>query len=110
MANSDAPRRGNELASPWSHWIQTGFTRQEIDCALTLASSFFHPSKVQFTFLFHMVEATYQAPAFTSSHQYIFFVSKSARDDVSFDQVLIPVTDLARRRSFHLKDFEDDHQ
>ena len=38
MADPDAPRRGNEFAGPWLHWIQAGFQGNDIKNSKTLGT------------------------------------------------------------------------
>jgi len=57
--------------------------------------------------------ADYQGPAppsGTGPHQYIFLLYKSASGDTSRDGGSIAVSDSGRRKQFHLKKFENDHQ
>lgn len=57
--------------------------------------------------------ADYQGPAppsGTGPHQYIFLLYKSAKGDVSQVGGSIAVSDSGKRKQFHLKQFEDDHQ
>lgn len=57
--------------------------------------------------------ADYQGPAppsGTGPHQYIFLLYKSATGDTSRDSNSIAVSDSGKRKQFHLKKFETDHQ
>ncbi|UJR16400.1 hypothetical protein I4U23_003303 [Adineta vaga] len=93
MADPDAPQRGNERGGPWLHWIQAGFQGNQVTSGKTLAD--------------------YQGPAppsGTGPHQYIFLVYKSATNDFSKHGQSITVSDSGKRKQFHLKTFETDHQ
>jgi len=93
MADPDAPQRGHEVAGPWLHWIQACFKGNDLSSGKTLAD--------------------YQGPAppsGTGPHQYIFLLYKSAKDDSSRAGASIPVSDSGKRKQFHLKKFEKDHQ
>ncbi|CAF1003932.1 unnamed protein product [Adineta ricciae] len=93
LADPDAPQRGNERAGPWSHWIKAGFQGNNVTSGKTLAD--------------------YQGPAppsGTGPHQYIFLLYKSATNDFSKHGESIAVSDSGKRKQFHLKKFETDHQ
>ncbi|CAF3362041.1 unnamed protein product [Rotaria socialis] len=93
MADPDAPQRGNERAGPWLHWIKAGFQGNDINNGKTLAD--------------------YQGPAppsGTGPHQYIFLLYKSATSDASQHSHSIAVSDSGKRKQYHLKKFEHDHQ
>jgi hypothetical protein len=42
MADPDAPKRGNEVAGPWLHWIQAGFKENDIGSGTTLGILFLY--------------------------------------------------------------------
>jgi phosphatidylethanolamine-binding protein (PEBP) family uncharacterized protein len=92
MADPDAPQRGNERMGPWLHWIKAGFKGNDVESGKTLAD--------------------YQGPAppnGTGPHQYIFLLYKSASGAKSDHSSSIAVSDSGKRKQFHLKKFETDH-
>ncbi|CAF4762401.1 unnamed protein product, partial [Rotaria sp. Silwood1] len=68
MVDPDAPRRGNEIAGPWLHWIKASFKGDNVDSGTTLAD--------------------YQGPTppdGTGPHQYIILLYKSASSQIALD-------------------------
>jgi phosphatidylethanolamine-binding protein (PEBP) family uncharacterized protein len=77
-----------------------------------LVHSFSLPRSL-FNRFFSYFIADYQGPAppsGTGPHQYIFLLYKSAQGDHSQSSGSIAVSDSGKRKQFHLKKFESDHQ
>ncbi|CAF3730395.1 unnamed protein product [Rotaria sp. Silwood1] len=89
MVDPDAPRRGNEIAGPWLHWIKASFKGNNVDSGTTLAD--------------------YQGPTppdGTGPHQYIILLYKSASGQIALDGGSIGVSDSRKRKQFQLRQFE----
>ncbi|CAF1214240.1 unnamed protein product [Rotaria sordida] len=89
MIDPDAPRRGNEVAGPWLHWIKASFKGNNVNSGTTLAD--------------------YQGPAppdGTGPHQYIILLYKSANGQVASGSGTIGVSDSSKRKQFQLQKFE----
>ncbi|CAF3687975.1 unnamed protein product [Rotaria sp. Silwood1] len=89
MIDPDAPRRGNEIAGPWLHWIKASFKGNNVNIGTTLAD--------------------YQGPAppdGTGPHQYIILLYKSANGEVASGSGTIGVSDSNKRKQFQLRNFE----
>ncbi|CAF1154144.1 unnamed protein product [Rotaria sordida] len=89
MIDPDAPRRGNEVAGPWLHWIKASFKGNNVNSGTTLAD--------------------YQGPAppdGTGPHQYIILLYKSANGQVASGSGTIGVSDSNKRKQFQLQKFE----
>ena len=43
MADPDAPKRGNEIAGPWLHWIMASFKGNNVNSGKILGTYCFFP-------------------------------------------------------------------